>query len=157
MFKGKESNAIFTAEACRDIFKIQNGPLNCNSEKVLHLLKCKVCGKASCVGKAKSKFNNYKSKHKAFRKGSRNILQKHFLDHYRLYGHLGFDDWDFILSEQCETHEHLEERKIFWDFRLKTFYPFGLNEKEEYLYYHNSYIGVRQSNMEKSWLILSTF
>ena len=60
------TTTTFTTEACREIFKIQSGPLNCNSEKVLYLLKCKVCGEAPYVGKAKTRFryrfNNYKSK-----------------------------------------------------------------------------------------------
>ena len=46
----------FAMEACREIFKIQRAPLNCNSEKVLYLFKCKVCGEAPYVGKAKIKF-----------------------------------------------------------------------------------------------------
>ena len=35
----------FTTEACQETFKIQKGPLNRDSEKVLYLFKCKVCGK----------------------------------------------------------------------------------------------------------------
>ena len=57
----------FTTEACGEVFKIQSGPLNCNSEKVLYLLKCKVSGEAPYVVKAKTKFryrfNNYENKH----------------------------------------------------------------------------------------------
>ena len=60
--------------------------------------------------------------------------EKYCLDHYCLDGHLGIDDWDFTLFEQCETHKQLKERETFWQHRLKTFYPLGLNEKEEYLY-----------------------
>ena len=90
------------------------------------------------VGKAKTKFryrfNNYKSKHRVFRKGNRKIPQKRFHDHYCLDGHLGIDDWDFTLFEQCETYKQLKERETFWQHRLKTFYPLGLNEKEEYLF-----------------------
>ena len=69
----------FTTEACGETFKIQSGTLNCNSEKVLYLLKCKckVCGEAPYVGKVKTKFryrfNSHKSKHRAFRKGNRRI------------------------------------------------------------------------------------
>ena len=74
------TTTTFTTEACGEIFKIQSGPLNCNSEKVLYLLKCKVCGEAPYIGKAKIKFryrfNNYKSKHRAFRKGNQKISQK---------------------------------------------------------------------------------
>ena len=43
------------------------------------------------------------------------------------------DDWQFTLIEQYETHEQLEERKTFWQHRLKTYYPYGLNEKKKYL------------------------
>ena len=69
-----------------------------------------MCGEAPYVGKAKTKFqyrfNNYKSKHRAFRKGNPKIPQKRFYDHYCLDGHLGIDDWDFTLFEQCETHSN---------------------------------------------------
>ena len=41
------TTTTFTTEACWKIFKIQSGPLICNSEKVLYILKCKVCGEAS--------------------------------------------------------------------------------------------------------------
>ena len=44
---------------------------NCNSKKVLYLIECRVCRK-QCNGSAVTKFraraNNYKSKHRNFRK-----------------------------------------------------------------------------------------
>ena len=132
------TTTTFTTEACQEIFKIQKCLLNCDSKKVLYLLKCKVCGEVPYVGKAKTKFryrfNNYKSKHRAFRKGNQKVPQKRFHAHYCRDGHSGINDWDFVLFEQCETHEQLKERETFWQHRLKTFYPIGLNEKEEYLY-----------------------
>ena len=71
------TTTTFTMGACDETFKIHSGTLNCNSEKVLYLLKCKVCGEVSYVGKAKTKFqyrfNNYKSKDRAFRKGNQKI------------------------------------------------------------------------------------
>ena len=33
------TSTTFTTEACQETFKIQKGPLNCDSEKVLYLLK----------------------------------------------------------------------------------------------------------------------
>ena len=42
--------------------------------------------------KFRYRFNNYKSKHRAFRKGNLKIPQKLFNDHYCLDGHLGIDD-----------------------------------------------------------------
>ena len=46
----------FTTEACYETFNIDNGPLTCGSEKVLYLLKCKVCGEVPYFGNAKTKF-----------------------------------------------------------------------------------------------------
>ena len=127
-----------TTEACQETFKIQSGLLTCDSEKFLYLLKCKVCGEVSYVGKAKTKFryrfNNYKSKHRAHGKGNRQVPRKLFHTHYCLDGHSGNEDWDFVIFEQCKTHAQLKEREIFWQHRLKIFYPIGLNEKEKYLY-----------------------
>ena len=76
------TTTTFTMEACGESFKIQSGPLNCNLEKVLHLLKCKMCGEAPYAGKAETKFrytfNNYKSKHRALMKGDPKIPRKTF-------------------------------------------------------------------------------
>ena len=108
----------FITEACQEAFKIQSGPSTCDSEKVLYLLKCKVCGEVPYLGKAKTKlrysFDNYNSKHKAFKKGNRKVLQKLFHTHYCLDGYSGTEDWDFVLFEQCETHAQLKERETFW-------------------------------------------
>ena len=65
----------FTTKAHGEVFEIQSGPLNCNSEKVLYLLRCKLCDDTPYVGKAKTKFllqfNNYKGKHQSFLKTNR--------------------------------------------------------------------------------------
>ena len=37
------------------------------------------------------------------------------------------------IFEQCETHDHLQERETFWQHRLKSLFPISLNEKEEYI------------------------
>ena len=60
----------FTTKASGEEFKIQSGP-------VLYLLRCKIYDDTPYVGKAKKKFrfwfNNYKSKHRSFRKGKHYI------------------------------------------------------------------------------------
>ena len=67
----------FKTEACGKVFKIQVGFVNCNLEKVLYLLRCKICDDNSYVGKAKTKFrlrfNNYKNKRQSFPKGAHNV------------------------------------------------------------------------------------
>ena len=132
------TTTTFTTETCQETFKNQSGPLTCDSKKVLYLLKCKICGEVPYVGKAKTKFryrfNNYKSKHRAFRKGNQKVPQKLFHTHYCLDGHSGIEDWDFVIFEQCKTYAQLKERETFWKYRVKTFLSIGLNEKEEYLY-----------------------
>ena len=125
----------FTTKACGEVFKIHSGLPNCNSEKVLYLLRCKIWW--WYVGKAKTKFRlrfNYKSKHRSFRKGKQNEPQKCFHSHYIQDCHRGIDDWEVTLFEKCETHKQLKERETFWQHKLKTFYPLGLNEKEEYIF-----------------------
>ena len=71
-----------TREACQEIFKILSGPLTYDSQKVLYLLKRKVCGEVSYAGKAKTKFtyrfNNCKSKHRAFRNLIGKFLRNYF-------------------------------------------------------------------------------
>ena len=41
----------FITKACGETFKIQSGILSCNSQKVIYLLKCRICGEVSYVGK----------------------------------------------------------------------------------------------------------
>ena len=48
----------FTTKACGEVFKIQSVPLNCNTEKVLYLLRCKICDDTPHVGKAKTKLSS---------------------------------------------------------------------------------------------------
>ena len=104
---------------------------------VFYLLKCRICGEAPYVGKAKTKFrarfNNYKRAHRSYRK-NRKVSQQRFHEHQDQHIHNGTDNWQFTLIEQCETHKQLKERETFWQHRLKTFYPYELNEKKEYLY-----------------------
>ena len=45
----------FTTKAFEEVFKIQSGALNCNSEKVLYLLRSKICDDTPYVGLAKNK------------------------------------------------------------------------------------------------------
>ena len=43
----------YETEACQETFKTLGGPLNCDSETVLYLLKCKVYGEVFYFGKTK--------------------------------------------------------------------------------------------------------
>ena len=41
------------------------------------------------------------------------------------------DDWQFTLIDQCTTKSELRKRDVYWQHRLKTFFPNGLNEHEK--------------------------
>ena len=66
-----------------EVFKINKGPLNCNSKKVAYLSECKKC-KNPYVGQAQTKFrmrsNTYKSAQTSFKTETRET-QKLFHGH----------------------------------------------------------------------------
>ena len=97
--------------------KFKGGPLNRSSEKVLYLLTCKICDGTPYAGKDKTKFClrfiNYKSKHRSFRKGNKNVPPKRFHSHYIQDCHIGIYDWEVTLFEECETCKQPEERETF--------------------------------------------
>ena len=128
----------FTTIICGEVFKIQSGALNCNSEKVLYLLRCKICDDTPYVGKAKTKFcfrfNNYKSKHRFFRKEKQNVPQKGFHSHHVQDCYKVIDDWEVTLFEKCERHKQLKEKETFWQHKLKIFHALSINEKEKYFF-----------------------
>ena len=77
-----------------------------------------MCGEAPYVW---YRLNNYKSKHRAFRKRNRKIPQKRFHDHYYLHGYLGIDDW--VLWDLFTSNvRHISNQK-----RKKPFGSTGLN------------------------------
>lgn len=97
---------IFLTKTCDATMKIQSEPLNWNSQKLFHLLKCKMYGKPSFIGNTKiifrAMFKDYKNTQK--------VSQQHFHKHYGQHGHNGIDDWHSRLVEQCETYEQLKKR-----------------------------------------------
>ena len=123
----------FSPRTTDETFKINKGPLSCNSKKIVYLSECKQC-KNPYVGKAQTKFrmrlNNYKSAHKSFKTQKRET-QKLFHRHYIQDDHEGKDKWQFTLIDQCTTNAKLRKRELYWQHRFKTFFPNGLNEREE--------------------------
>ena len=113
--------------------KLNKGSLNCNSKKVGNLSECKKC-KNSCAGKAQTSFrmglNNYKSAHKFFKTKKQGAIN-YFTDTIYMIIMKGKNDWQFTIIHQCTTNVELRKRKIYWPYRLKTFFPNGLNEREE--------------------------
>ena len=108
--------------------------LNCNSKMSIYLVQCKIC-KKQYVGSASTKFrlrfNNYKCNYRKHFCGE-NVPQALFFSHFTSAGHGGMDDWAFTLIEQSDNIEALRRRESHWQFKLNTFSPKGLNEREVY-------------------------
>ena len=82
----------FSIKACGETF--QSGILN--SQEVVYLLKCRICGEVPYAGRAKTKFrarfDDYKSAHRSYRKEGK-VSQQRFHEHYGEDSHNGIDDW----------------------------------------------------------------
>ena len=70
------------------------------------------------VGKAKTRFCyrfiNYKNTQRTFRKDDQEVPQRRFHAQYCHDDHYEINNWNFVIFEQCETHEQLKERESFW-------------------------------------------
>ena len=115
-------------------YKIRAGSLNCNSSNVVYLLTCKVCKiqyVGSCTTKFRLRFNNYKScydRHKV-----KSVPQQQLHSHFDKVDHNGFSDFEFTLIDQGNDLNCVRKREMFWQHKLNTFYPHGLNDCEVFL------------------------
>ena len=103
---------------------------------VVYLITCKVCGiqyVGSTITKFRVRLNNYKCKHRKFRENDHHrkdkIEQRIFHQHFCEDGHTGEEDWVVQLIDQADTLPSLRKKEMFWQTKLNTFYPNGLNEK----------------------------
>ena len=82
----------------------------------------------SAKTKFRSRFNNYKTCFRKFQRGEY-VPQKLFHAHFLQSCHKGMKDWDITLIEQCESESILRQRESFWQHKLDTFIPKGLNDR----------------------------
>ena len=61
------------------------------------------------------------------------IEQASFHDHFCQAGHSGISDWSLKLINQADDETSLRVKESFWQHKLKTFVPNGLNEREVYI------------------------
>ena len=112
-------------------YRIRDNTLNCDSANVVYLITCKACG-LQYVGSTKNKFRArykvYKSNQKLHK--TKKVMQQQFHEHFDLPGHSGWSDFDFILIDQGISENDARKREMFWQYKLNTFLPKGLNERE---------------------------
>ena len=108
-----------------------------------YLIECRVCGEqytGSMKTKFRSKANNYKSTHRKFiskkEVPKQTLKQKRFHDHYchncHTESHTGIEDWIITLIDRADTLKELRKKELYWMYKLKTYAPYGLNEREVY-------------------------
>ena len=116
-----------------------NKNYNYNSKMAVYLIECKVCGE-QYTGSAKTKFrsraNNYKSTQQKFVSKEvalkQTLKQKRFYEHYCSDRHSGIEDWIITLIDSADTLKDLRKKELHWMYRLKTYAPCGLNERDVY-------------------------
>ena len=105
-----------------EFFFQANGIEESNKKKAIHLSCCgsntyklfkSLAAPNKLTNTSYENINNYKSKHRSFRKGKQNVPQKGFHSHYIQDCCRGIDDLEITLFEKCETHKQLKERKTF--------------------------------------------
>ena len=122
----------FTNKEVSDTYKIREGlHLDCNSKNVIYLITCKKCKKqyiGSCFTRFRTRFNNYCSCHRKFCR-AHSVIQVSFHAHFMLVGHFGIDDWEIILIDKGRNKQETRKKELFWQYKLDTFVPHGLNER----------------------------
>ena len=109
--------------------------LNCNSNNVIYLLNCKVCGiqyVGSTSTKFRLRFNNHKGRIRAH---SRLLVNEKLRDdliyqHFNSPGHNGLDDVSAQLIDKVANEKDLLDKEGQWAYRLKCLKPHGLNESD---------------------------
>ena len=131
----------FTSTSTGRRFEIRAKELNCNSRGVVYLLECKTCGIQN-VGSTWPVFrfraNNYRKDQKNYVKRKNGdtlgrgpkVPQAALHAHFAQDNHNGFADFSFKLIDHAQSEEDLRQREAFWQYRLATFVPQGLNIRD---------------------------
>ena len=119
---------------------------------------CGIQNVGSTKDKYRERFNNYKSvqrkvrekvlgekrpetnkgrpkkKEQAPSKESKKLEKKYaqekFHQHFCKEGHTGIPDWEIRLIDTAFSEKSLRSKELFWQYKMKTFDPDGLNEYE---------------------------
>ena len=132
---------VMTTETFRSFstkreYCIKPNNLNCRSNNVVYLSSCKACSKqyAGNTESFRSRFNNYKSAHGNFINGN-TVKQASLHAHFKDDKHHGVSDMEITLIDQTESKDDLKRRESFWQYKLDTFQPNGLNERDVALFW----------------------
>ena len=122
---------IFKSHVTNKEYSI-NFSFNCDSSNVVYLLECNVCG-VQYVGSTctpfRTRFNNYKACNRKFNGGASGVPQADIFRHFAGEGHRGFlEDIKIIIIDRLFGNGR--QRESFWQYKLDTFVPRGLNTRQ---------------------------
>ena len=94
------------------------------------MIECQICG-AQYTGSTKTKFrsrtNNYKRTQRKFM--NKKAVPK---QHYCSNRHNSIEGEVVTLMDSADTFKELRRKELYWMHRLKTYAPYGLNERDVY-------------------------
>ena len=100
---------------------------------MIYSITCKKCKKQyveSCITRFCIRFNNYRSCHRKFCRGH-SAIQVSFHAHFMLDGHCVINDWEIILIYKGCNKQETRKKGLFWQYKLDTFVPHGLNKQAD--------------------------
>ena len=99
--------------------------LSCDSKHiVVYFVTCKTC-KIQYVCSASTPFRLRFNKYNSGSVSSQDFFHAHFAQE----GHHGMEDWEFILLNKAHDLPSVRRKEAFWQQKLNTFSPDGLNER----------------------------
>ena len=135
----------FTSNTTGRTFEIRGGCFDCNSSNVVYLMECRTCsiqyvgstGSDSKDAKFRWRSNNYKSQYRHFvkRKAEGTLgrgkapSQASLHSHFSQDDHNGIHDFSFKIIDSARNLTELRKRESFWQYKLRTFTPEGLNDR----------------------------
>ena len=133
-----KDTCTFKSKHLDEIHKI-NENYNCNSKMAVYLIECNICSE-QYTGITKTKFrsraNNCKSTQRKFMNKEavlkQALKQKRFHEDYCSDRHNSIEDWVITFIDSVETLKELRRKELYRMYRLKTYAPYGLNERDVY-------------------------
>ena len=82
----------------------------------------------STATKFRLRYNNYKNCY--HNHSLKTVPQQSFHNHFSQQDHNGMEDWSIKLIDHADNDTLLRKQESYWQNKLNTFVPLGLNERE---------------------------
>ena len=129
-------SSIATSYVTKREYRCKNHESNnasCSSQNLIYLLTCQQCG-IQYVGETANRLNIRMNSHRSSKSGCEHVIRhkescEGCLFSYQILENLQGNGYDEIGSIDSETTKFRQTREDFWIKKLRTLFPYGLNEK----------------------------